>query len=185
VLLLSTSSCGIKKNNYIINVSYDATREFYADYNDMFVKHWKDIKGEDIEVIQSHGGSGKQALEVANDLKADVLSLALEQDIRSVANTGLIDKDFTSEFANDSSPYKSTIVFLVRKGNPKNIQDWDDLLKDGVGVLTPNPKTSGGARWNYLAAWAYFEDKGLGQDEIVVPSVSITCLLRFQLQLLV
>lgn len=139
----------------ITNVSYDPTRELYAAYNKVFAKHWKEKSGQDVEVTQSHGGSGKQALEVANGLEADVVTLALEYDVKEVENAGLIDEGWVDEFDKDSSPYTSTIVFLVRKGNPKNIKDWDDLIKDDVGIITPNPKTSGGARWNYLAAWAY------------------------------
>lgn len=139
----------------ITNVSYDPTRELYAAYNKVFAKHWKEKSGQDVEVTQSHGGSGKQALEVANGLEADVVTLALEYDVKEVENAGLIDEGWVDEFDKDSSPYTSTIVFLVRKGNPKNINDWDDLIKDDVGIITPNPKTSGGARWNYLAAWAY------------------------------
>ncbi len=117
-----------------------------------------------MEVTQSHGGSGKQALEVANGLEADVVTLALEYDVDAIQNAGLIEDGWINEFEDDSAPYTSTIVFLVRKGNPKDIHDWDDLVKDGVGVITPNPKTSGGARWNYLAAWAY-ADKQDGGDE--------------------
>ena len=143
----------------LTNVSYDPTRELYAAYNEVFAKHWKEKTGQDVEVTQSHGGSGKQALEVANGLEADVVTLALEYDVKAVQDAGLIEDGWVDEFDLDSSPYTSTIVFLVRKGNPKNIQDWGDLVKDGVGVITPNPKTSGGARWNYLAAWAYAENK--------------------------
>ncbi len=195
----------------VTNVSYDPTREMFEQYNKIFEDHWKEKTGEDVEVIQSHGGSGKQALEVANGLDADVVTLALEYDIESIENAGLIkagwkdkfDNDsspYTStivflvkkgnprdikeleydiesienaglikagwkdKFDNDSSPYTSTIVFLVKKGNPRDIKDWDDLTKKGVGVVTPNPKTSGGARWNYMAAWAY-ADKKYGGDE--------------------
>lgn len=151
----------------ITNVSYDPTRELYAAYNELFAEYWKDTTGQDVTITQSHGGSGSQALEVANGLEADVVTLALEGDVDTVADAGLIEPGYTSEFDLDSSPYTSTIVFLVRKGNPKDIQDWDDLLKDGVGVITPNPKTSGGARWNYLAAWYYFEKQGLSEDEIL------------------
>ncbi len=151
----------------ITNVSYDPTRELYSAYNEIFAKHWKEKSGQDVEVTQSHGGSGKQALEVANGLEADVVTLALEYDVKAVQDAGLIEDGWVSEFDKDSSPYTSTIVFLVRKGNPKNIQDWDDLVKDGVGVITPNPKTSGGARWNYLAAWAY-ADKLYNGDETQV-----------------
>lgn len=148
----------------ITNVSYDPTRELYSEYNKVFAKHWKEKTGQEVEVTQSHGGSGKQALEVANGLEADVVTLALEYDVDAVKNAGLIEDGWVSEFDNDSSPYTSTIVFLVRKGNPKNIKDWDDLVKDGVGVITPNPKTSGGARWNYLAAWAYADNLYKGDE---------------------
>lgn len=151
----------------ITNVSYDPTRELYESYNSLFAEYWKDKTGQEVTVVQSHGGSGKQALEVANGLEADVVTLALEGDVDTIADAGLIEPEYTSEFELDSSPYTSTIVFLVRKGNPKDIQDWDDLLKDGVGVITPNPKTSGGARWNYLAAWYYFEQQGQSEDEIL------------------
>ena len=148
----------------LTNVSYDPTRELYAAYNEVFAKHWKEQTGQDVEITQSHGGSGKQALEVANGLEADVVTLALEYDVKAVQDAGLIEDGWVDEFDLDSSPYTSTIVFLVRKGNPKNIQDWGDLVKDGVGVITPNPKTSCGARWNYLAAWAY-ADKLYNGDE--------------------
>ena len=148
----------------LTNVSYDPTRELYEAYNKVFAEHWKEKTRQDIEITQSHGGSGKQALEVANGLEADVVTLALEYDVNAVRDAGLIEDGWVSEFENDSAPYTSTIVFLVRKGNPKDIKDWDDLIKDGVGVITPNPKTSGGARWNYLAAWAY-ADKLYGGDE--------------------
>lgn len=162
-----SSGCSVNKKDYIINVSYDPTRELYENYNSLFEKHWKEKTGESIEIIQSHGGSGKQALEVANGLEADVVTLALEQDIQAIADAGVIDDGFTDEFPDESAPYTSTIVFLVRSGNPKNISDWSDLLKDDVGVITPNPKTSGGARWNYLAAWYYFESQGQSEDEII------------------
>ena len=151
----------------ITNVSYDPTRELYEQYNKVFAEHWKEQTGQEVEVTQSHGGSGKQALEVANGLEADVVTLALEYDIESIENAGLIKAGWIDNFDNDSSPYTSTIVFLVKKGNPKNIQDWDDLTKEGVGVVTPNPKTSGGARWNYMAAWAY-ADKKYNGDEIQI-----------------
>lgn len=149
----------------ITNVSYDPTRELYEQYNKLFVKHWKEEKGQEVEITQSHGGSGKQALEVANGLEADVVTLALEYDVEAIQNAGLIEEGWVDEFPDDSSPYTSTIVFLVRKGNPKDIKDWDDLVKDGVGVITPNPKTSGGARWNYLAAWAYADQLYNGDEE--------------------
>lgn len=148
----------------LVNVSYDPTRELYEAYNEIFAEHWKEKTGQDAEIIQSHGGSGKQALEVANGLDADVVTLALEYDINAVRDAGLIESGWVNEFPNDSCPYTSTIVFLVRKGNPKNIHGWDDLIGEDVGIITPNPKTSGGARWNYLAAWAY-ADKKYGGDE--------------------
>ena len=155
---------GAGTNIHIINVSYDPTRELYESYNKIFKEHWKEKTGQDVDVIQSHGGSGKQALEVINGLQADVVTLALEYDIDAIENSGMIRDGWKEEFPDDSAPYTSTIVFLVRKGNPKNIKDWGDLVKDGVGVITPNPKTSGGARWNYLAAWAY-ADKLYNGDE--------------------
>lgn len=140
----------------LLNVSYDPTRELYKDYNTLFAKHWKGKTGQELDVKQSHGGSGKQARAVIDGLEADVVTLALAYDI-DVLNTqaNLIPADWQKKFADNSSPYTSTIVFLVRKGNPKKIKDWNDLVKPGVSVITPNPKTSGGARWNYLAAWAY------------------------------
>ncbi len=150
----------------ITNVSYDPTRELYENYNILFADYWKEKTGQEVKIIQSHGGSGKQALEVANGLEADVVTLALEWDVDAIVDAGLIEPGYTSEFGLDSSPYTSTVVFLVRKGNPKNIQDWDDLLKEGTGVITSNPKTSGGARWNYLAAWYYFERQGQSEEEI-------------------
>lgn len=173
--LTSLTGCGIgkaaddvdySKSVEITNVSYDPTRELYASYNELFTKHWKELHGQDVSIVQSHGGSGKQALEVANGLEADVVTLALEGDVDTIKDAGLIEDGYTSEFDLDSSPYTSSIVFLVRKGNPKNIQDWNDLLKDGVGVITPNHKTSGGARWNYLAAWYYFEKQGQSEAQI-------------------
>lgn len=151
----------------ITNVSYDPTRELYAAYNELFASYWLDLTGQEVTVVQSHGGSGSQALEVANGLEADVVTLALEGDVDAVMDAGLIEEGYTSEFDNDSSPYTSTIVFLVRAGNPKDITDWDDLLEEDVGVITPNPKTSGGARWNYLAAWYYFEQQGQSEEEII------------------
>lgn len=150
----------------ITNVSYDPTRELYAAYNELFAKYWLEEAGQEVTVVQSHGGSGKQALEVANGLEADVVTLALEGDVDAVKDAGLIEEGYTSEFDLDSSPYTSSIVFLVRSGNPKDIQDWDDLVRDDVEIVTPNPKTSGGARWNYLAAWYYFEKAGQSEDEI-------------------
>ena len=162
----ASSDAGSKESVEITNVSYDPTRELYKEYNQMFGNYWKQKTGQEITVTQSHGGSGKQALEVANGLEADVVTLALEGDVDAVKNAGLIKDGYTNNFELDSSPYTSSIVFLVRKGNPKNINDWNDLLRSDVGVITPNPKTSGGARWNYLAAWYYFEKQGQNEDAI-------------------
>ena len=148
----------------ILNVSYDPTRELYQDYNKAFISHWKKKTGEDLSVKQSHGGSGKQARAVLDGLDADVVTLALAYDIDILAEKGLVAKDWQKKFKDNSSPYTSTIVFLVRKGNPKGIKDWNDLVKSGVEVITPNPKTSGGARWNYLAAWAYALKQPGGND---------------------
>jgi sulfate/thiosulfate transport system substrate-binding protein len=140
----------------LLNVSYDPTRELYQDYNEAFSKYWKAKTGDNVKVQASHGGSGKQARAVIDGLEADVATLALSYDIDQLNEKGrLIPADWQKRLTHNSSPYTSTIVFLVRKGNPKKIKDWDDLIKPGVSVITPNPKTSGGARWNYLAAWAY------------------------------
>ncbi|HEX5277600.1 MAG TPA: sulfate ABC transporter substrate-binding protein [Fluviicoccus sp.] len=139
----------------LLNVSYDPTRELYQDYNAAFAKYWKAKTGETVTFKQSHGGSGKQARAVIDGLEADVVTLALAGDIDQIANRGLIDPAWQKRLGNNASPYTSTIVFLVRKGNPKKILDWGDLVRPGVDVITPNPKTSGGARWNYLAAWGY------------------------------
>ncbi|WP_084646468.1 sulfate ABC transporter substrate-binding protein [Devosia insulae] len=149
----------------LLNVSYDPTRELYAQFNEAFARHWKDTTGGNVTIEQSHGGSGKQAQSVIDGLSADVVTLALEGDINAIAEkSGLIDANWRAEFPHNSTPYTSTIVFLVREGNPKAIADWGDLVKEGVEVITPNPKTSGGARWNYLAAWAY-ANKAFGGDE--------------------
>ena len=140
----------------LLNVSYDPTRELYEDYNEAFAAFWKEKTGEDVTIQQSHGGSGKQARAVIDGLNADVVTLALSIDIDKIAEaTGKIPADWQTRLPNDSAPYTSTIVFLVREGNPEGIQDWGDLVADGIEVITPNPKTSGGARWNYLAAWAW------------------------------
>ncbi|MFN9745812.1 MAG: sulfate ABC transporter substrate-binding protein [Betaproteobacteria bacterium] len=140
----------------LLNVSYDPTRELYAEFNKAFAAHWKGRSGDNVTVRQSHGGSGRQARSVIDGLDADVVTLALAYDIDELhAKAQLIPANWQTRLPNNSSPYTSTIVFLVRKGNPKGIKDWDDLVKPGVGVVTPNPKTSGGARWNYLAAWGY------------------------------
>ncbi len=148
----------------ILNVSYDPTRELYQDFNKQFIINWKKISGEDLAIKQSHGGSGKQARAVLDGLDADVVTLALAYDIDVLADKGLVSKDWQKKFKDNSSPYTSTIVFLVRKGNPKGITDWNGLIKPGVEVITPNPKTSGGARWNYLAAWAYALKQPGGSD---------------------
>jgi sulfate transport system substrate-binding protein len=139
----------------LLNVSYDPTRELYQDFNKAFAKQWKAKVGDNVNVKQSHGGSGKQARSVIDGLDADVVTLALAYDIDEIADKGLLAKDWQKRLPHNASPYTSTIVFLVRKGNPKGIKDWGDLVKPGVSVITPNPKTSGGARWNYLAAWGY------------------------------
>ena len=150
----------------LLNVSYDPTRELYKEYNEAFAKHWKAQTGEDVTVQQSHGGSGKQARGVIDGLEADVVTLALESDINAIVEkTGKIAKDWRGRLPNNSSPYTSTIVFLVRKGNPKGIQNWGDLVKGDVQIVTPNPKTSGGARWNYLAAWAWANEEFSGDQE--------------------
>ncbi|MFM4709568.1 sulfate ABC transporter substrate-binding protein [Aeromonas caviae] len=139
----------------LLNVSYDPTRELFQEYNSAFAKEWKAKTGDNVVVSQSHGGSGKQARAVVDGLEADVVSLALAYDVDAVAKAGLTASDWEGRLANNASPYTSTIVFLVRKGNPKQIKDWGDLVRKDVAIITPNPKTSGGARWNYLAAWGY------------------------------
>ncbi|HZY67793.1 MAG TPA: sulfate ABC transporter substrate-binding protein, partial [Devosia sp.] len=149
----------------LLNVSYDPTRELYEEFNAAFAAHWNSTTGNNVTIEQSHGGSGKQAQAVIDGLGADVVTLALEGDINAIAEKGgLFNADWRGELPNNSTPYTSTIVFLVRKGNPEGIVDWGDLVKDGVEVITPNPKTSGGARWNYLAAWAW-ASKANGGDE--------------------
>lgn len=153
LLALGVSNAAFAKD--FLNVSYDPTRELYQDFNVAFAKHWKAKGGEDISFKQSHGGSGKQGRSVIDGLEADVVTLALAYDIDAIAQRGLIAENWQKRLPNNASPYTSTIVFLVRKGNPKKIKDWNDLVKAGVEVVTPNPKTSGGARWNYLAAWGY------------------------------
>lgn len=153
---LATAGAAAAKDITLLNVSYDPTRELYADYNTEFSKYWKAKTGDNVTVRQSHGGSGKQARTVIDGLEADVVTLALAYDVDAIAEEAkLFPEDWQARLPQNSSPYTSTIVFLVRKGNPKNIKDWDDLVKPGVSVITPNPKTSGGARWNYLAAWGY------------------------------
>ncbi|WP_295435456.1 sulfate ABC transporter substrate-binding protein [uncultured Thiodictyon sp.] len=159
--------CGAAAGTTLLNVSYDPTRELYQVVNPAFIKAWQAKAGEALTIQQSHGGSGKQARAVIDGLDADVVTLALAYDIDAIAEKGLLDKDWQQRLPHNSSPYTSTIVFLVRKGNPKGIKDWGDLAKAGVSVITPNPKTSGGARWNYLAAWAWAE-KHFGGDEAKV-----------------
>jgi sulfate/thiosulfate-binding protein len=149
----------------LLNVSYDPTRELYVDYNAAFARYWKGKTGQDVKINQSHGGSGKQARSVIDGLQADVVTLALAADIDAVATQGkLLPINWASRLSDNSSPYTSTIVFLVRKGNPKGIKDWSDLVKPGIQVITPNPKTSGGARWNYLAAWGWALKQPGGSD---------------------
>ncbi|MGW9230364.1 sulfate ABC transporter substrate-binding protein [Pseudorhizobium sp. NPDC055634] len=149
----------------ILNVSYDPTRELYKDFNAAFAKHYEEVAGETVTIQQSHGGSGKQARSVIDGLEADVVTLALESDINAIVeNSGKINADWRTRLPNNSSPYTSTIVFLVRTGNPKNIQNWGDLVKGDVQIVTPNPKTSGGARWNYLAAWAWANEEFKGDQ---------------------
>ena len=148
----------------ITNVSYDPTRELYEQYNKIFKDYYKEKTGKMIEITQSHGGSGSQARSVVEGNEADVVTLALAHDITLIEEAGMIEKGWLSEFEGNSSPYTSTITFLVRKGNEKGIKDWDDLVKDGVEIITPDPKSSGGACWNFLAAW-YYADKKFGGDE--------------------
>ena len=153
-LITNFSGTALAAKN-LLNVSYDPTRELYQEINNAFAKYWKEKTGEELKIDQSHGGSGKQARAVIDGLEADVVTLALAYDVDVIAKAGLIRKDWQRRLQNNSAPYTSTIVFLVRKGNPKGIKDWDDLVRQGLSVITPNPKTSGGARWNYLAAWGY------------------------------
>ena len=149
----------------LLNVSYDPTRELYADYNTAFARYWKARAGQEVAIMQSHGGSGKQARSVIDGIEADVVTLALAGDVDAlVKKASLLPKDWQQRLKYNSAPYTSTIVFLVRKGNPKAIKDWDDLIKPGVAVITPNPRTSGGARWNYLAAWEFAKRKNGGSD---------------------
>jgi sulfate/thiosulfate-binding protein len=165
-VLLSVAIVSQASDISLLNVSYDPTREFYQDFNQKFSEYWKGKTGKVVEINQSHGGSGKQARSVIDGLEADVVTLALAYDIDEIANKGgLLAKDWQKRFPHNSSPYTSTIVFLVRKGNPKQIKDWNDLTRQGISVITPNPKTSGGARWNYLAAWGYALRKQGGNDQ--------------------
>ena len=148
----------------LLNVSYDPTRELYQDINQAFAVQWKQKTGDDVKIKQSHGGSGKQARAVIDGLDADVVTLGLAYDVDEIAEHGLLAKNWQTRLPQNSTPYSSTIVFLVRKGNPKGIKDWNDLIKPGISVITPNPKTSGGARWNYLAAWGYALKQPGGSD---------------------
>ncbi|WP_437760887.1 sulfate ABC transporter substrate-binding protein [Sorangium sp. So ce1389] len=158
------SAPGAAKSVQLLNVSYDPTRELYEEVNAAFAKRWKEQSGQDLTIKQSHGGSGKQARSVIDGLEADVVTLALAYDVDALVPSGRVKEGWQARLKDNSAPYTSTIVFLVRSGNPKGIKDWDDLVKEGVAVITPNPKTSGGARWNYLAAWGY-ELKRAGGDE--------------------
>lgn len=173
-LLLGAAGCSAQtagsKNSTkhtveLLNVSYDPTRELYEQFNKSFASYWEEKTGQKVTIKQSHGGSGAQSRAVIDGLEADVVTLALAYDIDAIAKTGKISSDWQKRLANNSSPYTSTIVFLVRKGNPKGIKDWDDLVKKGVSVITPNPKTSGGARWNFLVAWGYALKKNNGDEQ--------------------
>ena len=170
LLVVSINACKSNQKDgdtvQLLNVSYDPTREFYVEYNKLFADHWKEKTGKTLEIEQSHGGAGKQARSIIDGLDGDVATLALSYDIDAISQeTGIIPADWQSRLPHNSCPYTSTIVFVVRKGNPKGIKDWSDLVKDGVEVITPNPKTSGGARWNYLAAWAYAKHAAGGDEE--------------------
>ena len=165
LLVLALAGAAHAKEIKLLNVSYDPTRELYTEYNAAFTKYWKAKSGDDVNVSQSHGSSGKQAQSVINGLEADVVTLALAYDIDAISQQAkLLPADWQKRLPNDSTPYTSTIVFLVRKGNPKGIKDWDDVVKKGVSVVVPNPKTSGGARWAYLAAYAYALEKNNHDD---------------------
>src|SRR4249919_812098 len=172
ILLIAalSASAGLSaaKNTELLNVSYDPTREFYREVNTEFASEWKAKTGQDVVLQASHGGSGKQARAVIDGLEADVVTLALAADIDAIADKGkLLPANWQTRLPNNSAPYTSTIVFLVRKGNPKHIKDWGDLAKPGVGVITPNPKTSGGARWNYLAAWTWASQEYTKGDKVL------------------
>ncbi|MGE8524677.1 MAG: sulfate ABC transporter substrate-binding protein [Acinetobacter pseudolwoffii] len=161
--LVSATAFSVSAKDFL-NVSYDPTRELYDNFNKEFSAYWKKTTGQDVNYKQSHGGSDKQARAVIDGLDADVVTLALAADIDEIAARGLLPKDWQKQFPQNSTPYTSTIVFLVKKGNPKGIKDWGDLVKPGVEIITPNPKTSGGARWNYLAAWAWAKHQPSGND---------------------
>src|SRR5213595_1451400 len=164
-VIFALTSAALAQNITLLNVSYDPTRELYQDYNTAFAKYWKGKTGQNVTIKQSHGGSSKQSRSVIDGLEADVVTLALAYDIDAIAqNAKLLPANWQSRLPDNSSPYTSTIIFLVRKGNPKGIKDWDDLVRPGVSVITPNPKTSGGARWNYLGAWGYALKKSGGDE---------------------
>ena len=164
--VLAAGALASAKPVELLNVSYDPTREFYTEYNQVFAAHWKAKAGGDVTIKQSHGGSGKQARSVIDGLPADVVTLALAGDVDALVTNGrYVPADWQKRLPHNSAPYTSTIVFLVRAGNPKGIKDWDDLAKPGVAVITPNPKTSGGAQWNYLAAWEFARRKFGGDDK--------------------
>ncbi len=168
ILAIATALSASAKSIELLNVSYDPTRELYTGFNAAFASYWKEKTGDDVEINQSHGGSGKQARSIIDGIEADVATLALAYDIDELAaKGGLIPPDWQKRLPHNSAPYTSTIVFVVRKGNPKGIRDWGDLVKDGVQVITPNPKTSGGARWNFLAAWAWALKNGGEPKEFV------------------
>jgi len=165
VALGTLTAAAFADEQTLLNVSYDPTRELYADINKAFAAKWQAETGNTLVIKQSHGGSGKQARSVIDGLEADVVTLALAYDIDAIADAGLLDKNWQAKLPDNSSPYTSTIVFLVRKGNPRQIKDWSDLIKPDIQVITPNPKTSGGARWNFLAAWGYALDQNGGDEE--------------------
>ncbi|MBC8050969.1 MAG: sulfate ABC transporter substrate-binding protein [Chitinophagales bacterium] len=165
VIIASLSISAFAADITLLNVSYDPTRELYVDFNKAFATKWKAETGDTVTIKQSHGGSGKQARSVIDGLEADVTTLALAYDIDNIASKGMLSPDWQKKLPDNASPYTSTIVFIVRKGNPKGIKDWGDVVKPGIAVVTPNPKTSGGARWNYLAAWGYALKQPGGSDE--------------------
>ncbi len=165
VTLAAILPTGARSETTLLNVSYDPTRELYQEYNHVFARHWKQKTGETVSIRQSHGGSGKQARSVIEGLEADVVTLALANDIDAIADKGkLVDGNWQKRLPHNSSPYTSTIVFLVRKGNPKKIRDWDDLVRPGISIITPNPKTGGNPRWAYLAAWGFVLRQKGGND---------------------
>jgi sulfate/thiosulfate transport system substrate-binding protein len=172
-LAATFSGCGQRETADIqlLNVSYDPTREFYREFNAAFAQHWKEKTGQTVIIDQSHGGSGRQARAVIDGIRADVVTLALAADVNAIAERGLIAADWQGRLPANSAPYQSTLAFLVRTGNPKNIRNWDDLVRSDVAVITPNPKTSGVARWNYLAAWGWAEKEFGGDEERVVDFV--------------